>query len=80
MGKASLDEQDGLNTMQNLFSRVLAEFEGQAVGAVAAELAGSQHLDSAVLPEEHAMTHASHAMLTALDLEPSRATLSDDHT
>ena len=72
------DEQDVLSTMHDLLSRVLSEFEGKAVGTVAAELVGADFLDSQDLSNEHAMGYVAHAILAALNLELSRIHVTDD--
>ena len=80
LDSAPSDEQDMLSTMHDLLFRVLAEFKGQDVGAVAAELVGAQLLESAVLPAGHAMEHVAQAVLASLDLELARAGLSSFET
>ena len=80
LDSAPSDEQDMLSTMHDLLFRVLAESEGQDVGAVAAELFGAELLDSAVLPAGHAMEHVARAVLASLDLELARAGLSSFET
>ena len=80
MDSAPSDEQDMLSAMRDLLFRVLAEFEGQEVGAVAAELVGGQLLDSAVPSAGHAMGHVAEAVLASLDLELARAGLSSKVT
>ena len=80
MDSAAPEEQDMLSTMRDLLFRVVAEFEGQEVGAVAAELVGAEILDSAVLPAGHAIGRVAEAVLASLDLELARAGLSSKVT